>query len=94
MRLMHLIERAGSRAGTRSTAGAPRTDPLGIGTSPSIPSARRGVVDCALGGAAVDRYDDGDAIVVGGVSWLLARFTAPEALGRVGALKTEELALV
>lgn len=92
---MHLIEREGSRAGTRSTAGVSWTDPLRIGTSPSSPSARRGVVDFALPGAVPDRYEDGDAIVVGGVSWVYGYFMAPEAPGgRVGALKTEELALV
>jgi hypothetical protein len=52
------------------------------------------VVDCALVGAVVDRYEDGDAMVVGGVSWVFENFMAPVALGRVGALKTEELALV
>lgn len=62
--------------------------------SPFIPSARRGVVDCALVGAVVDRYEDGDAMVVGGVSWVFENFMMPVALGRVGALNTEELALV
>ncbi len=53
--LMHLIEREGSRAGMRSTTAVSWTDALGIGKSLSVPSARRGVVDCALVGAAVER---------------------------------------
>jgi len=52
------------------------------------------VVDGALAGPAVERDDDGETMAVGGVSWVLKRFIAPDALGRAGALKTEELALV
>jgi hypothetical protein len=91
---MHLIEREGFRAGTRSTAGVSWTDPWVIGMSLSGPSERRGVVDCALVGAVVERYEDGEARVVGGVSWVCERLMAPWAPGRVGALKPDELALV
>lgn len=96
MRFTHLIERDGSRAGTRSKAGASGTDgPLGIGAGPSPPpSARQGVVGCALAETVVDRYDDGEVRVVGGVGWVCGSFTATDGLGRAGALKTEELALV
>ena len=91
MHFMQLIEREGSRAGMRSTAGVPWAAPLAIGMSLSGPSARRGVVDCALGCAAVvDRYEDGEAVVVGGVSWVFEDFMAAEALSREGALKADE----
>lgn len=99
MHLMQRIEREGSRAGTRSAALGKRawvswTDPLGIGMDESAASARRGVVDCAFVGIDVDGYEDGESMLVRGVSWLLELLTAAGALGRVGALKTEELELV
>lgn len=96
--LMHLIERDGSRAGARSrtlgmAAAGSLTDPLGIGMNPSTPSARRGVVGFGFSGFGADRYEDGESMLVRGVSWLLELFTAAVALGRVGALNTEELEL-
>jgi len=75
-------------------AGAPRADPFNIAMGPSVPSAGRGVVDCALVGIVVERYDDGEARAVGGVGWACGFFRAPDALNRAGALKTDELALV
>jgi hypothetical protein len=47
-----------------------------------------------LGGAVVENYEDGEARVVGGVSWACERLMAPGAPGREGALKSDELALV
>ncbi len=40
--------------------------------------------------AVVDRYEDGEAVVVGGVSWVFEDFMAAEALSREGALKADE----
>jgi hypothetical protein len=51
------------------------------------------VVDFAFEWFAAGRYEDGESMLVRGVSWLLELLTAAGALGRVGALKTEELEL-
>ncbi|KAK3685097.1 hypothetical protein B0T22DRAFT_211141 [Podospora appendiculata] len=103
---MHLIERCGSRAGTRSTTtpgrsagsygGVTLTDPLGRVMGPSGLSAFLGVVDgCALAETDVDGFvGEGESEVVRGVKWLFEFLTGGTVFWRVELLKTDELELV
>jgi len=88
---MHLIERRGSRAGTRSKL-LGRAAGISL-TTPAESSTYSGVVDCPLVGTAAATFEDGESIVVRGVRYVFEFLTEDMALCCVEALNSDELVL-